>query len=147
MLYRGFIRVINTNISFDKMSVNCLCLIKQTEDPSWITVTRLRMENNRGQPRNDKIRVYLPFIVGIATARFVHELNENDKNYGKENSTYKNIEYHGMNSECEYDEARAIVDVRSWAIWNENETRFTKPIDYKNYMFIKFSRIYWDDLN
>ena len=129
------------------MSVNCLCLIKQTEDPSWIIVTRLRMENGNNQPRNDEIRVYLPFIMGISNARFAHELNENDKNYGKKNSTYKIIEYHGMNSESDYDEARAVVDVRSWAIWNENEKMFTKHIDYKNYAFIKFPRTYWDNMN
>ena len=124
-------------------TINCLCIVHETEDPSWINVTRLRMENDLGQPRYDEIRVYLPRIIGITKTKFVHELDKNDKlNY-----TYRTIRYHGMESEQKHAESRA-VQIGCWTIWNKNAQNFSQPIDFsrENYMFIKFPRDYWDEL-
>ena len=118
-------------------------MVHKTEDPSWVTVTRLRMENDEGHPRNDEVRVHLSRIIGISKTRFIHELDHNDK-LGE---TYRNIRYHGMNSEQKHDESRAI-QTDLWTIWNENTQQFTRPIDFGhgNYVFIKFPREYWDEL-
>ena len=102
-------------------TINCLCIVDKTEDPSWINVTRLRMENDVRQSRYDEVRVHLPRIIGISKTRFVHEL---DKNY-KHNEIYKTIRYHGMNSEQQYDESRA-VQFGGWIIWNENTKTFSQ---------------------
>lgn len=125
------------------MSVNCLCLVWTTEDPSWVNVTRLRMENYTGQPRYDDVRVYLPRIIGITKTRFVHELNESDTL----NETYRTIRYHGMDSEQTHDESRAFQS-DLWTIWNEHTKEFSRPLDFGhgNYVFIKFPRDYWNEL-
>ena len=125
------------------MSVNCLCLIWTTEDPSWVNITRLRMENEAGQPRHDDVRVHLPRIIGISKTRFVHELDDSDKL----NETYRTIRYHGMNSEKKHEESRAVQS-DLWTIWNEHTKKFTRPLDFGhgNYVFIKFPRDYWDEL-
>ena len=127
----------------EETSINCLCIVQKTEDPSWIDVTRLRMVNDEGQPRYDERRVYLPRIIGIAKTCFKHELGNNNKL----NRTWKIIRYHGMDSEQENEESRAI-QTGGWTIWNENTKRFTQPInfEYSSYVFIKFPRDYWNEL-
>ena len=124
-------------------TINCLCIVHTTEDPSWINVTRLRMENNVGQSRYDDVRIYLPRIIGISKTRFVHELDKNDKL----DDTYRTIRYHGMNSEQTHDESRAVQS-GCWTIWNENTKTFSQYLDFEreNYVFIKFPRDYWDEL-
>jgi hypothetical protein len=125
-------------------TINCLCIVHKTEDPSWINVTRLRMENDAGQPRYDDVHIYLPRIIGISKTRFVHELDKNDKL----DNTYRTIRYHGMNSEHNHDESRAVQS-GGWTIWNENTKTFSQHLDFdnKHYVFIKFSQEYWNELN
>lgn len=124
-------------------TINCLCIVHKTEDLSWINVTRLRMENDVGQPRYDYVRIYLPRIIGISKTRFVHELDKNDKF----DDTYRTIRYHGMNSEQNHDESRA-VQFKGWTIWNENMKMFSQHLNFDNedYVFIKFPQEYWNEL-
>ena len=131
------------------MSVNYLCIINRTENPSWIDVTRLRMEQeNNKMPRFDEIRVYLPDIIGICRARFAHELNSYEKSsLDKKNSDYRIIQYQGMDSEHEHEESRAIL-YKKWVIWNENTQTFSKNLNFGhgNYFFIKFPQSYIEGL-
>ena len=131
------------------MSVNYLCIITPTENSSWINVMRLRLEHeNTFMPRHDEIRVYLPDIIGICRAKFVHELNNLEKsNLDKKNSDYKSVQYHGMDSEPKHEESRAIL-YKQWVIWNENTKTFSNNVRFGpgNYFIIKFPQSYIEGL-
>jgi hypothetical protein len=96
-------------------------------------------ENNR-MSREDEVSVYLPSIIGIAKARFVHELSEK--------LDYDIIRYTGMNSERIHNESRALIESRHWTVWNENVQSFSRSMEFGhgNYVFIKFPLSYWEGL-
>lgn len=128
-------------------SINCLCIVQPPKkNSSWIRVTRLRLEKENEQlPRYDDIDIYLPSIIGIAPVRFIHELTNGEKNISR---NYKSIGYHGMNSESENHESRALLLSKSWSIWNDRTKSFSKPLyfDDNNYFIIKFPLSYWREL-
>lgn len=133
------------------MSINCLCLIQPTQNPSWITVTRLRRQHdNTYMPRHDEVQVYLPAINGITKVEFFDALNEQEKqNLDKKNGKYAHIQYNGMEEEQKFAESRAVVIKNTWTVWNESSKTFSKNVDtgLGNYYIINFPLSYWEGLN
>lgn len=127
------------------MSINCLCLIQPTQNPSWITVTRLRKNHeNQNMSRHDEVQVYLPNINGIIKAVFLNSLSEQDNKNGK----YTSIQYNGMEEEQQFGESRAIVIKNTWTVWNESSKTFSKNVNFGlgNYYIINFPLSYWNGL-
>ena len=133
------------------MSINCLCLIQPTQNPSWITITRLRKNHeNQNMPRHDEVQVYLPNINGIIKAVFLNSLSEQEKqNQDNKNGKYTSIQYNGMEEEQQFGESRAIVIKNTWTVWNESSKTFSKNVNFGlgNYYIINFPLSYWEGLN
>jgi hypothetical protein len=133
------------------MSINCLCLIHPTHNPSWITVTRLRkQQDNKNMPRYDEVQVYLPAINGITKVAFSDSLNKQEtQNLDKKNGKFAHIQYSGMEEEHQFAESRAVVIKNSWTVWNESLKTFSKNVNIGigNYYIINFPLSYWEGLN
>ena len=120
-----------------QMSVNCLCWVDQTNNPSWIKVRRFRLTNYINSSRGDEIDVYLPNTIGMCQVVFDNGPDTVDM------SVANAIPYNGMDTEKDNGESRALRS-SGWAVWDTNTKSFSRQVDFDKYYIIKFPKDYWD---
>jgi len=163
-------------------TINCLCQIQPCRTKgnkisnSWIIVVRKRLTHeNTCIPREDKVKVYAPILIGICKAYFQSEINEMEENQNdKTTQVYENENenetttidmydsdsdrcefnthtrhivpsYHGMEHEETFEESR-VAGCGPWIVWNNKTKQFNRPIEFKGYWILKFPKDYWDGI-